>query len=103
MHGCVPTLKWVTQPLNPKIYSWVYLFGYNNFNKFPLLPPGNNKNLHAKPNKIGRWEFHGEQGYYIGPVINHYQCITCYIPKTCQERITDKANVIPRIILIPQA
>ena len=68
-----------------------------------MLPPGTKIILHAKPGKRSSWEFHGEQGYYIGPAITHYQRITCYVPKMHRERITDTAKIIPRNIPIPQA
>ena len=58
--------------LNPKLLAWVYLFGHFDFNKNYVLPPGTKIILHAKPGKRASWTFHGEQGYYIGPAINHY-------------------------------
>ena len=45
--------------------------------------------------------FYGKQGWYIGPAINHYQCITCYIPKIHREFITDTAQLIPFHIHTP--
>ena len=89
--------------LNPRLSAWVYLFGNFSFSKCPLLPPGTKMILHAKPGKRVSWTFHGEQGCYIGPAINHYQCITFYIPKTQREIIIDAAKLIPRNIPIPQA
>ena len=75
--------------LNPKLSAWAYLFGNHDFNRHPLLPPGTKIVLHAKPGKRTSWAFHGEQRWYIGPAIDHYRCIKCYIPKTHRECITD--------------
>ena len=58
--------------LNPKLSTWAYLFGNFDFNKSPLLPLGTKIILHTKPGKRASWDFHGEQGYYIGPAIKHY-------------------------------
>ena len=89
--------------LNPKLSAWAFLFGNHDFNKNPLLPPGTRVILHAKPGKRASWAFHGEQGWYVGPATEHYRCITCYIPKTHRERITDTAKIIPNNIPLPQA
>ena len=88
--------------LNPKLSAWAYLFGIFNFNKYPLLPQGTQLILHAKPGKRATWAFRDKQGWYIGPAINHYQCITCYVPKRHRERITNTAKIIPRHISLPQ-
>ena len=58
---------------------------------------------HFHPGKRASWDFHGEQGWYIGPSTDHYRCITCYIPKSHKERINDTTPSIPSNIPIPQA
>jgi hypothetical protein len=89
--------------LNPKLSAWAFLFGNHDFNKCPLLPPGTKVILHAKPGHRASWAFHGEQGWYTGPAIDHYRCLTCYVPKTHKSRITDTAAIVPSHIPIPQA
>ena len=89
--------------LNPKLLSWAYLFGNFDFNKSPLLPLGTKIILHTKPGKRASWDFHGEQEYYIGPTINHYRSITCYVSKIHREWITYTAKIIPKHIPIPQS
>ena len=76
-------------------------FGNFDFNKTPLAPPGTKIVIHAKPNKRDSWSFNGKDGQYIGPAMNHYRCITCYIPSTFKTRITDIAALIPHNISIP--
>ena len=68
--------------LNPKLLAWAFLSGNFDFNKSPLLPPGTKIIIHAKPSNRASWAFHGENGYYIGPAVNHYRYIKTYIPKT---------------------
>ena len=63
--------------LKPRLSAWAYLFGNFIFTKCPLLLPGTKIFLHSKPGKRANWTFYGEQNYYIGTAINHYQCITC--------------------------
>ena len=89
--------------VNPNLSAWAYLFGNFDFNKSPLAPPGTKIVIHSKPANRKSWAFHGEQGWYIGPALHHYRCITVYIPKTNQERITDTAALIPKVIPIPNA
>ena len=89
--------------INPALSAWAYLFGNFNFNKSPLLPPGTKVVLHSKPTQRKSWAFHGEQGWYIGPAVQHYRCLRVYIPKTHAERITDTVQIIPKVIPIPNA
>ena len=85
----------------PKLSSYAYLFGNFDFNKTPLAPIGTKLVIHAKPNKRDSWSFHGEDGWYIGPAIDHYRCITCYILSTFKTRFTDTATLIPHNVPIP--
>ena len=89
--------------MNPKLSAWAYLFRVYNFNLKPLLPPGTKIIIHAKPGQRASWAFHGEQGWYVGPAINHYRCLTAYMSKTHKEQITDTATIIPKNIPIPHA
>ena len=89
--------------INPALSAWAYLFGNFDFNKSPLIPPGTKVILHSKPAQRKSWAFHGEQGWYIGPALQHYRCLRIYIPKTHAERITDTVQIIPKIIPIPNA
>ena len=46
---------------------------------------------------------HGINGWYVGPAPNHYRCMTCHIPSTHKERISDTIQVIPHLIPIPNS
>ena len=89
--------------VHPALSSWTYLFGNFDFNKSPLVPPGTKLVLYSKPSNHKSWAFHDEQGWYVGPVLEHYRCITVYKPKTHKEQITDTADLIPKMIPIPHA
>lgn len=92
-----------TSRINPQLSAWVYLNGNHNFNKVPLLPPGTKVIIHVKPDKRASWDYHGEKGFNIAPVFEHYQCLKCYVPKTHKVQITDTAKIIPINIPIPEA
>ena len=49
------------------------------------------------------WGYHGEEGFYIGPSLEHYRCIKAYIPKSHAERDTDTATLIPNVVPIPES
>ena len=88
--------------VNPNLSAWAYLFGNYDFNRHPLAPPGTKVIVHSKPSDRASWEYHGKEGWYIGPALNHYRCITVYMSKTHSTRITDTVKMIPDKIPIPE-
>lgn len=86
---------------NPQLSSYAYLNGNFDFNKTPLAPPGTKIAIHNRPNSRPSWGFHAEEGYYIGPALQHYRCVKCYIPKTRSIRISDSVQFFPTSIPIP--
>ena len=86
---------------NPKLSSYAYLNGNFDFNKTPLAPPGTKLVIHNRPNSRPSWGFHAEDGFYIGPALQHYRCVKCYIPKTRSIRISDSVQFFPTIVPIP--
>ena len=89
--------------INPKLSSWAILNGPHDFNKVPLAPPGTKVLVHSKPVQRKSWQFHGTEGWYIGPAFNHYRCLQCYLPHTRTEIYSDTIRFIPRLIPIPEA
>ena len=83
--------------INPKLSAQAYFFGNFDFNK---TPPGTKILVHEKPLQRRTWAMHGINGWYVGPAPNHYRCMTCYIPSTYKERISDTIQVIPHLIPI---
>ena len=68
--------------VNPDISAYAYLFGPYDFNKSPMIPPGTRMIVHNKPDNHTSWGHHGTKGWYIGPSIDHYRCMQCYIHST---------------------
>ena len=89
--------------INPELSAWSYLFGNFDFNRTPLLPPGTKVIIHEKPQQRKSWAFHGVNAWYIGPALRHYRCLTCYIPSTHRERVTDTVEIVPHLIPIPNS
>ena len=87
---------------NPNISAHHFLYGHFDFNSTPLAPPGIKVIAHLKPEQRASWELQGENGYYIGPSLEHYRCIKCYFPKHRSERVCDTVEFIPHIIPVPE-
>jgi hypothetical protein len=80
-----------TEPLhssrvNPNLSAYAYLNGNFDFNKTPLAPPGTKLVVHLKPDQQASWAYHGKEGWYVGPAMEHYRCVKCYIPTPGRER-----------------
>jgi hypothetical protein len=45
-------------------------------------PPGTRIKVHETPNRRRTWAPHGQNGWYIGPALEHYRCYMVYITKT---------------------
>ena len=87
--------------LNPRLSSYAFLFGNFDFNKTPLAPPGTKILIHEKPDQRKSWDTHGLEGWYIGPALEHYRCVTAYIPETFSERVCDTVEFFPHSIPLP--
>ena len=90
-----------TSRINPKLSAYAYLFGVFDFNKTPLAPPGTRTIIHKKSKDRGSWDYHGVDGWYIGPSMEHYRCLKCYNPETFSEVNTDTLKLIPNDTPIP--
>ena len=86
---------------NPNLSSYAYLNGNFDFNKTPLAPPETKTIIHNRPNSRPSWGFHGDEAFYIGPALQHYRCIKCYVPSTKSTRISDTVAFIPTTVPIP--
>ena len=87
--------------VNPHLSAYAYAYGHFNFAKTPLCPPGTKTIIHSKPNNRASWQFHGKEGWTIGPSLEHYRCIKCFLPDTNKEVDTDTLSLIPQRIHIP--
>jgi hypothetical protein len=96
------TLNLLRSPrVNPKLSAYAYLNGNFDFNKTPLTPPGTKVLVHLKPDQRASWAYHSEEGWYVGPSMEHYRCVKCYLPSTARERDVDTLQFFPKKIPFP--
>ena len=88
--------------VNQKLSAHAYLFGTFDFNATPLAPPGIKVIVHTKPEQRTSWDPNGKEGWYIGPSLQHYRCMKCYISKTRAEVNADTIVFIPKKIVFPE-
>ena len=74
---------------HPRISAYTVLEGVFDFNQTSLAPPGTKVVLHEKPSQQLSWDPRGTEGWYLGPVLEHYRCYRVFINKTKSERVTD--------------
>ena len=86
---------------HPHLSAYASLFGNFDFNKTPLAPPGTKIVYHNKPTQRPSWGFRGEEGWYIGPALDHYRNVLVYFPKTRTKKTTDTVTFIPHSTPIP--
>ena len=84
--------------LNPHLSAYTFLFGEFDFNKTPLVPPGTKVLAHVKPDNRRSWSQHGDEGWYVGPSLQHYRCIKVYFPKTRATKDIDTATFFQLIL-----
>jgi hypothetical protein len=58
--------------------------------------------VHLKPNQRPSWAYHGTEGWYVGPSMEHYRCVKCYLPSSGRERDIDTLELFPKQIPFPQ-
>lgn len=81
--------------VNPKLSAYAYLFGVFDFNKTPLAPPGTKVLMHDKANNRASWAYHGTDGWYVGPSMEHYRCVKCVDPQTNRTKDIDTVEFYP--------
>jgi hypothetical protein len=84
--------KLITSRINPKIYAATHLDGEYDYNRAPMAPPGTIIIAHETPNHSQTWAPHGQDGWYIGPALEHYRYYRVYINKTRSEWVVDTVD-----------
>jgi hypothetical protein len=98
----VITLKMLrTSRINPKLSAATQIFGQHDYKRVPMAPPGTRIIAHETPGRRKTWAPHGQDGWYIGPALEHYRCYTVYITKTQSSRIVETVDFFPHKFKIP--
>ena len=66
-----------------------------------MAPPGTHVLVHDKAGNYTPWGHHGTPGWYIGPSLENYRCMQCYMPATGILRIT-YPPIYPKGIFFPK-
>jgi hypothetical protein len=61
-----------TSSINPKISAATHLNGQYEYNRVPMVPPGTRIISHETPHHRSTWAPHVQDGWYIGPALEHY-------------------------------
>jgi hypothetical protein len=85
----------------PKLSAHAQLNGLLDYNATPLAPPGKRVIIHGKPDKRGSWAPHGQNGWYVGPAMEHYRAHRIYCSATRHERICDTVEFTPQHCKVP--
>ena len=67
--------------INSKLLAYAYMFGEFDYNKTPIFPPGTKVIALSKPKQLGTLEMNGEEGWYLGPYLEHRRFVNCPPPK----------------------
>jgi hypothetical protein len=90
-----------TSRINPKLSAATHLFRQYDFNRAPMAPPGTRIIAHETPGRRRTWAPHGQDGWYIGPALEHYRCYTVYITKTRSNRTVETVEFSPHKFKLP--
>jgi hypothetical protein len=90
-----------TSRINPKLSAATHIYGQYDFNRAPLAPPGARIIDHETPGRRRTWAPHGQDGWYIGPALEHYRCYTVYITKTRSTRVVETVEFFPNTFKLP--
>jgi hypothetical protein len=90
-----------TSRINPKLSAATHIFGQYDYNIAPMAPPGTRIISHETPGRRETWAPHGQDGWYIGPGLEHYRCYTVYITKTRSSRIVETVEFFPHKLELP--
>jgi hypothetical protein len=80
---------------NPNQSANQEIYGPFHFNKTPLAPLGTKALIYDDPDSRASWAPHATDGYYVGPAVDHYQCLRFYIPATGCFQFADTWRLYP--------
>jgi hypothetical protein len=88
---------------NPNQSANQEIYGPFDFNKTPMAPLGTKALIYDDPDSRASWAPHAIDGYYVGPEVDHYQCLRFYIPATQRFQFADTLPLYPTHCQIPVA
>ena len=80
--------------INRNFLVWDYFNGPFNYATTPLGPLVIRVMIHNTVNTRKSWYQRGREGFYIGPDLQHYRCLTVFVSKTKHVRISDTVEFL---------
>jgi hypothetical protein len=90
-----------TSRINPKLSASTHIDGEYDFNRAPMTPPGTRIIANETPSRRRSWAPHGQDGWYIGPALEHFRCYMVYINKIRGERVVETVDFFPENFKLP--
>jgi hypothetical protein len=90
-----------TSRINPKLSAATHIFGQHDLHRAPLAPTGTRIIAHETLGKRKTWAPHGQDGWYIGPALEHYRWYTVYVTKTRSSRVVETVEFFPHQFKVP--
>jgi hypothetical protein len=87
--------------LDPSKSAYEAVYGPYDWNRFPLAPPGCKAVIYESPGTRGSWASHGTNAWYLGPLVDHYQCNHFVVPDTRAYRVSGSAKLFPQHYQVP--
>jgi hypothetical protein len=87
--------------INPAISAYEALNGPHEWNHYPLAPLGCKAVVYKYGNTRELWAPRSVDGWYLGPSMDHYQCVLYYIPETWAYRILVSTELLPQHCQMP--
>ena len=57
--------------IHPHLSPSTHIYGYFDYNRTPLAPPGTRLVIYNRPNNRASWAPYGKYSWFIGPDIEH--------------------------------
>ena len=89
--------------LHPLLSVYAVLNGQCYFNPHQIVPSGKKIIVHNKPSAHESWSYHGKDGFYIGPAMEHYLYVQCLMMNTCRIKTSDTVQFFPHTIDFPNS
>jgi hypothetical protein len=87
--------------IDPNMLAYEAIWGPYDLNHFPLAPLGCKAVIYESPDAQGSWGSRGTDTWYLGPLVDHYQCNHYFIPKTRACQISGSAELFPHHCQVP--
>jgi hypothetical protein len=87
--------------IDPNMSAYEAIWGPYNWNCFPLAPLGCKAVIYESPNAQGSWGSRETNAWYLGPLVNRYQCNHYFVPKTRVYQISGSAELFPQHCQVP--